>query len=209
MMRTGVNDVRVIGITGGIGAGKSVVSRILRCKGFEVYDCDMEARALMEASELLKQDISAELGEECILEDGSIDRKAVARYVFSDDQKRIWLNSRVHALVRDHLASAIQQFSEKAGCAGSKNLFFVESAILNTGGLTPFCNAVWLVEASVDMRVNRVMARDNAHVADVEARINSQNEEFSDFGKLPVVAINNDGSQSLLNQIEYLINSIC
>lgn len=206
-MECGEKGVRVIGVTGGIGAGKSVVSRVLRCQGFEVYDCDMEARALMEASDSLKKDIAVVLGQDCILEDGSIDRKVVARYVFGDDKKRIWLNSKVHALVRNHLVSVIREFSLSA--KGSKNIFFVESALLKTGGLIPLCNAVWLVNAPVDMRVRRAEARDGAQASDVKARINSQNDEFNDFGKIPVYAINNDGSQSLLNQIESLINSIC
>lgn len=75
---------KVIAITGGIGAGKSVVSAILTCMGYEVYDCDLNARQIMETSTEIKQTIASEICPEAILADGTIDRAALGRHVFSD-----------------------------------------------------------------------------------------------------------------------------
>lgn len=199
----------VVGITGGIGSGKSVVSRLLRCNGYEVYDCDFEARRLMDGSAKLKRDMADNLGVECIVSDGSIDRPAVARIVFADKDKLLWLNSQVHSMVRDDILSRIKDAEANSAHTDSDHIFFIESAILNTGGITPFCNQVWLVEAPMIVRVNRVVGRDGFLSSDVEARINAQCAEFDDFGGNPVKVIRNDDSDSLILQIETLINSIC
>lgn len=185
------NELRVIGITGGIGSGKSVVSRILRCQGFEVYDCDSEARAIMDHSEPLKRDIAAAFGNECIRPDGSINRPVVGRHVFSDESKRRWLNSKVHELVRNHIALRLKVASRQTQNQDAPGIFFVESAILNTGGITPMCSEVWHVEAPVDVRSRRVVLRDGMSVADVKARIEAQLAEYDDFGDIPTVRIIN------------------
>ncbi|MDE6006328.1 MAG: dephospho-CoA kinase [Muribaculaceae bacterium] len=203
------NELRVIGITGGIGSGKSVVSRILRCQGFEVYDCDSEARVIMDHSEPLKRDIAALFGKECIRPDGSINRPVVGRHVFSDESKRRWLNSKVHELVRNHIASRLKVASRQIQNQDAPGIFFVESAILNTGGITPMCSEVWHVESPVDVRSRRVVLRDGMSFADVKVRIEAQLAEYDDFGDIPTVRIINDGSESLLFQIETLIKSIC
>ena len=70
--------MRLIGITGGIGSGKSVVSRVLRTRGFMVYDCDYEARRIMDTNGELKQLILKRLGKECIATDGSLQRAIIA-----------------------------------------------------------------------------------------------------------------------------------
>lgn len=186
--------MKTIGITGGIGAGKSVVSRILRCKGFEVYDCDSEARRLMDGSERLKTDIACRMGAHCILDSGVLDRRAIAEIVFSDDSHRDWLNKAVHEMVRNDLKARI------AHCCGS--VMFVESAILRTGALLPFCDEVWLVDAPEDIRLRRACSRDGADPDAVKKRMLSQAGEFSDFGNLTVLKIINDDRLSLLPQID-------
>lgn len=190
----------VIGLTGGIGAGKSVVSRILRCKGYEVYDCDLEARIIMDGADDLRSDILSRFGAECIHEDGSLNRKEIARYVFSDDSHRLWLNRRVHGLVRDDVRRRI-------ACAKSE-IIFIESAILNSSGLTDICDGVWLVTAPEEVRIQRVALRDSAEEEMIRARMKSQLNEFSDFGSRPAHTIANDGISPLLPQIETLLQGV-
>ena len=76
----------LIGITGGIGAGKSVVSRMLRLKGYPVYDCDSRAKVLMEESAYILTSLKSRLGEECVLESGELNRAQIAERVFSCEE---------------------------------------------------------------------------------------------------------------------------
>lgn len=195
----------VIGLTGGIGAGKSVVARILRCMGYSVYDCDIEARRIMENSIQLKSDIRNLWGSECIAADGTLDRKAISRHVFGDSGKRKWLNSRVHGLVREDIRRFLALHEAKVEADGIDRPVFIESAILNTGGITQMVDEVWLVTASERTRLSRVCARDSAAPEAVLARMEAQNQEFVDFGDRPVVIIINQDDACLLENIEKLI----
>ncbi|MBD5349124.1 MAG: dephospho-CoA kinase [Bacteroides sp.] len=189
--------VTVIGLTGGIGAGKSVVARVLRCKGYDVYDCDYEARRIMENSSELKCEIVSRFGDECLREDGSLAREAIAVHVFGDDDKRAWLNSKVHGLVRKDICDKIANLESQ-----DKNvILFVESAILNTSLLTPLCQYIWLVCASETERLARACKRDGASSEKILARMKSQKNEFDDFSDRPVVVIRNNNDSDLLGQI--------
>lgn len=192
--------MQVIGITGGIGAGKSVVSRILRCRGYAVYDCDFEARMIMDASDDLKSAVVGRFGAGCVDGEGMLDRKEIARYVFGDDGRRLWLNSLVHSMVRDDI---VRRLADAPG-----PLFFVESAILRTSGLSELCDAVWIVEASEDIRLSRACMRDNTDERSVKARIDAQREELAGFRGSAVDVVFNDGLTPLLPQIDNLLNKI-
>ena len=99
-----VNRPYIIAINGGIGSGKSVVSRIVTAMGYPVYDCDARARQLMDSSDEIKAAISADIHRACI-KDGLIDRAMLASIVFEDKEKLAILNSIVHGAVREHFAS--------------------------------------------------------------------------------------------------------
>ncbi len=190
---------RIIGITGGIGSGKSVVSRLLRCRGFEVYDCDCRAKLLMEASDELKHMMCERFGEEALSGDGTINRRFVAQCVFGDDVHRLWLNDRVHGMVRDDLASVANYCSD--------NILFVESAIMKSSRLDEMCSEIWLVQAPVDLRVERVVRRDLCDADHVLRRIEAQKREFEELAA-PVREIVNDNVQPLSIRIDNLLKQI-
>lgn len=186
------------GITGGIGSGKSVVSRILRLKGYPVYDCDLEAKRIMDTSEEVLTALNARFGDEVCPLGGPIIRQALATHVFSDDTHRLWLNSLVHRLVRADL------MSWRAGMESSgRTTCFVESAIMASSGLAAMCSEVWLVTAPETIRMKRAMDRDNASEDKVRSRILSQREEDTLLHSLgvPVREIDNSGSRPILPQI--------
>lgn len=93
--------MKLIGLTGGIGTGKSTVARILRLRGYEVYDCDLEAKRLMDESPEVRRSLRDRWGEEIYSARGELDRRKVAEYVFADRREKAWLDSLVHGLVRD------------------------------------------------------------------------------------------------------------
>ncbi len=190
----------LIGITGGIGAGKSVVSRILRLQNYPVYDCDSRARVLMEESEEILIALKARFGNECVLADGGLDRGLIASRVFSDDEERLWLNSLVHAEVRRDIG--LWRNGSDAG------IRFVESAIMFSSGLDRMCDEIWLVDAPEATRVERAMNRGGITKEDLLRRIEAQHSEFDLLPQNKVRRILNDGTSSLLEQIKQLITNI-
>ena len=189
----------VIGITGGIGAGKSVVSRILRLKGYPVYDCDSEARSLMESSEEILAALQGRFGEECILECGALNRGYIASKVFNDAEELTWLNALVHGAVREDVRDWVEAYAS----AGKEKLF-VESAILYTSGLDKMCDRIWLVTAPEELRLERAMKRGGASKEDLRRRIESQRMEFDSLPAGKVSKIENSCA-SLLDRVEELL----
>lgn len=184
---------RVIAVTGGIGSGKSVVSKILRTIGYPVYDCDENARYLMDTSTDIKGCLTTEICPDAVHEDGTINRAAIARVVFNDATKLAVLNKIVHGTVTEHLKQTI---------AGTTSpIFFFETAILQTAGLDAIVDEVWHVTAPEDIRIKRVMARNGISEDEVRARINNQNDNPVEGAKI----ITNDGIAPILPQILALL----
>lgn len=193
----------VIGITGGIGSGKSVVSRILRLQGYEVYDCDSEARLIMERSAEIRESLIGRFGNEAVNHEGSLNRRHIADKVFGNPEELKWLNSIVHKAVRGDVARRRELKSE-----GDFSLpddatapLFVESAILATSGLAGMCSEIWLIDAPEDVRLERAMGRDGASREEIIRRMEAQKKETEALAEYRVCRIDNSGGSSLLGQI--------
>lgn len=186
----------VTGICGGIGSGKSVVSRLLRLRGYDVYDCDMEARGIMASSREIREAMENRWPAMDIYAGGEMDRAKVAAIIFADAAERAWLDSMVHGRVREHLAAWI--------AARSGERVFVESAILFSSGLWQMCNDVWEVTAPEDLRIRRIMTRSGMDAAQAADRIGVQRGEETHSARRNVTIHNivNDGLHSLLREVE-------
>lgn len=193
---------RIVGLTGGIGAGKSVVARILREKGFEVYDCDREAKLLMEHSEYIVASLSERFGDGCYHSDGRLNRPFLSDRIFSSEEERLWLNALIHEAVRNDICRRIDQ--EEKG----REVLFVESAILHTSRLDLSCDSVWLVTAPESLRFTRAMQRGGIGVENLKARMLAQKREFDAIECSSIVVIDNSGSRSLLRQIDDSLENI-
>lgn len=188
-----------IAITGGIGAGKSVVSRILRAMGLDVYDCDSEAKKLMDRSNAIKRRIADEIHCDAIKSDGEIDRALLASIVFNDTMKLQILNDIVHGCVREDIAGRVSVSPGK--------LFFIETAILYQSGLDRMADRVWEVTAPDDVRIRRVMRRNGCKAEDVAGRIASQ--QFIPEAPHPATdIIVNDDVTPVLPQIVSLLETL-
>ncbi|MDE5874524.1 MAG: dephospho-CoA kinase [Muribaculaceae bacterium] len=190
-----MEKIHAIGITGGIGAGKSVVSRILRLNGFTVFDCDSEARLLMENDSRLRNDLTSLLGEGAYY-GKNLDRAYVSSRIFGDSRLREEVNRLVHHAIRNAVREAI---------AGTEDVLFVESAILSTGGLVPIVDEVWVVDAPEALRLERVMKRSAMDADSVRKRMESQERELSSITEREVRIILNDGDTPVVPQIGNLL----
>lgn len=186
----------LIGITGGIGAGKSVVSRILRLQGYQVYDCDMRARRLMEQSEEIRSAIALRMGEQAIDAEGHPDRRYIAGRIFADDDERAWLNALVHGEVRKDIRHWAEQHK------AARMPLFIESAIMRTSALDRMCDEIWVVEHDEDLRLRRVLERDNITADECRRRMAAQQQELDFDSSVRVRHILNDGLTPLLSRID-------
>lgn len=191
--------MKIIGLTGGIGAGKSLVSRALRVMGQPVYDCDLEARRIMDQTVEIREALRQRFGAEVDLPDGGLNRKLIAASIFADQEAREWLNALVHRAVQRDIEAGIER-SRREGA----ERFVFETAILYSSQLDSLCDEIWLVDAPRELRIERALRRGGIDRADLERRIEVQVSEFEEL-KGRVRIIHNDGRSSLLSQIEVLM----
>lgn len=187
----------MIGICGGIGSGKSVVSRILRLRGEAVYDCDLEAKRIMDGSEEVLSALNERYGDAVCPKGGPICRSELAGRVFNCEEERLWLNYLVHRPVREDLVRW-----HEAKASEGRGRCFVESAILASSGLAQMCDEIWLVTASEDVRIARIKSRDSLDEESILKRIRSQKEEEILLSALNISlrVIDNSGVLPLLPQ---------
>jgi len=189
----------LIGITGGIGGGKSTLAQLLRAEGYSVYDTDLEARRLQnEHSEMRKKMIDL-FGEE-IYTSGNLNRSALAKIVFSKPELLTKLNNIVHPLVMDDFSTwVLHRFPKK--------ILFVESAILYESGFNKLVDLVILITASEQVRIERVMKRDGVSEDHVKARMIHQLPE-EDKMILADFVINTDDNKSLVLKMRKIIKEL-
>lgn len=184
-----------IGITGGIGAGKSHVAEIIKAMGYPVYNSDERAKELTESNPKIKEGLIHLFGGE-IYQNDTLNKFALAQAIFSDESLREKVNALIHPIVRE-------DFNNWA-LAQNNSLIFNESAILfETGSFKNF-DAIILVYAPTELRIQRIMKRDNCSENEVLKRMNSQ---FSDEEKyqLTEFRVLNDEQTPLLVQVEKII----
>ena len=187
-----------IGITGGIGAGKSLVAEIIKAMGYPVYNSDERAKELTESNPKIKEALIHLFGEE-IYQNDTLNKFALAQAIFSDESLREKVNALIHPIVRE-------DFNLWA-LAQNNSLVFNESAILfETGSFKKF-DAIILVYAPTELRIKRIMKRDNCSENEVLKRMNSQ---FSDEEKyqLTEFRVLNDEQTPLLVQVEKIILNV-
>ncbi len=165
-----------IGLTGGIGVGKTTVAKIFESFGIPVFYSDVESKNLMFDSQIKTQVIEL-FGEESYSLD-QLNRKHIAAQLFEDPQKRTSLEALLHPRVR-------QEFQK---WASNQNTPYVlnESALIFEKNLESYFDKIILVKAPLDLRISRVMERDKLTKAEVQARLaaqdnSSKNEDLSDF----------------------------
>ena len=185
--------MRLIAITGGIGSGKSVVSRVVRVMGYEVYDCDSRAKSLMTQDSMVRQQLMEAFGKEVYLADGSLNRAHLSA-AFTDPSALARLNAIVHPATATDLINWADEQAE----AGAE-IAFVETALLRTSGLDRVVDDVWHVTAPDQVRIDRVIARSGLTATQVKERMMAQRDEEAPADGEHIII--NDNVTALLPQI--------
>jgi dephospho-CoA kinase len=183
-----------VGITGGIGSGKTTVSRVFEVLGIPVFYADVVAKQIMVSDLILMDGIRAAFGAKSYSEAGILNNKHIAGIVFNDAHQLETLNALVHPAVFrafDQWIAAVPVFTP---------YILKEAALLFESDSYKMCDTSILVLAPEQARLSRVMERDQATEVQVRARMNKQ---FSDDQKLQMAqhVINNDESQSVILQV--------
>ncbi len=182
----------LVGITGGIGSGKSTICNIFNILACPTYQSDSRAKALMVNSSVIRNKITSSFGENAYLSDGNINRKHLANIVFNCTASLKKLNNIVHPEVREDFKRWVSE--------QKSDLVIFESAILFENGFDKLLDKTINVSAPLDERIERVMKRDNISKEEVMARINNQTDEETRLNKADFIIYN--GKQRLvINQV--------
>lgn len=192
----------LIGLTGGIGSGKSTIANALRALGYPVYDSDSEAKRILTHNPAVRSQIELLFGSD-VYDGDMYQTKRVAQEVFRDPALLERLNKIVHPAVCfdvRHWAKAQAEESDGRIC-------FVESAILFESGLAEECQLVAEITAPLELRIERTMNRDGITREQVEKRLSAQMTEAERLARANII-INNDGQTDVHELAQDIINKI-
>jgi dephospho-CoA kinase len=188
--------VKLIGVTGGIGSGKSTICKVLQVLGFPVFYSDTVAKELMEQDVELKNQIIALLGKDAYL-DGALNRPFIASLIFANPNLKNALNQLVHPAV-------YRAFERFVNTHQSESLIFNESALLIETGSYKRFDKNMLVVADEEVRIKRVVNRDKTDANLVRARMENQLPDIEKMKYVDAIITNNDDSKVLEQVLEVL-----
>lgn len=195
------NDMWVIGLTGGVGSGKSYVAhRLQELYGMELLIADELGHVAMEPGTLSFDRIVARFGADVVMADGRLDRKRLADLIFQDPQALEDMNGIVHPAVKEYLAEFINERQELPGT------ILLENAILYETGCDAFCDEVWYVSVPEEIRMKRLMT-DRGYSEEKSCAIIASQQPESFFRERADRIIDNAGDrQELEKTLESLLS---
>lgn len=192
-----INNKKIIGLTGGIGSGKTTVAKFIEEMGFPVYYSDDRAKDIVNDDEVLKNNIKELLGEEAYDENGFYNKKYVSEIVFNNDETRLQLNALIHPAVKIDFENWVENQNSE--------FVFKETALLFELKLNESCYKSVLVTADDNIRIKRVMDRDQKTYREIEAVIDKQMPEKDKIKRADFVIFNNEGIDELKTATEKMM----
>ena len=194
----------IIGLTGGIGTGKSTVSKYLEEKGCYILDADAISRKMTEKGMPALKEIAKAFGHNLILEDGNLDRASLGNIVFNNKEKLDTLQSIITEKVVEYINLEIKKLKSN----NYRGVVVVDAPLLFECNMQGIGDENWLVSVDLDIRISRVMTRDGLTKEQIMSRINNQMSQ-EDKEKLSHVILNNSGSlEELYEQIDMNLERI-
>lgn len=188
--------MKKVGITGGIGSGKTTVCKIFESLDIPVYYADLQAKKIMASSLTVKQQLKSLLGAEAYHKNGKPNRKYIASKIFADKALLAGINSIVHPAVQSDAERWMEQFK----ASGHTSYIIKEAALLVENGSYKALDALIVVTCPEEIRIKRVMDRDHLSHNEVLNKIKNQYSE-SEKIKVADYIIINDGTKPLIPQI--------
>jgi dephospho-CoA kinase len=180
--------MRLIGITGGIGTGKSTVSNYLQTRyNLPIWDADIYARSAVSIDSPILEAISQRYNADILQPDGTLDRRRLSEIIFNDLNERQWLEAQIHPYVRNCFEIAISQLAPDGTAVLAIPLLFEAK-------MTDLVTESWVISCDRITQLNRVMARDRIDRAAAEIRIDSQ---MSLADKIVLADVNLDNSTNI------------
>ena len=184
----------VVGLTGGIGSGKTVASDRFEELGVKVVDADIASRVVVEIGKPALSSIEGQFGSDVISDDGSLNRAKLREIIFKDDEAKSWLESLLHPLIGQHILDEITS-------ATSKYVILVSPLLFET---TQFqmCNRTLLIDVPKDIQILRTAKRDKVPESQVEKIIASQMDRNQKIRKADDVIVNDGEISDLIAKID-------
>ena len=184
--------MKKVGVTGGIGSGKSLVCKIFRCLNVPVFSADDEAKALLETDSEIRLVLTGFFGKELYLS-WKLNKQMLADIIFNDRKNLEIVNNAVHPAV-------LERFTEWCTCQTKSAYVIMEAAIIFETGTDSFLDKVVNISAPEAIRIERVCKRDSVSKEKVIERINNQFTE-KERKKMADINLVNDGKMMLLPQV--------
>lgn len=186
----------VVGITGGIGSGKTTATDYFAELGIDIIDADVASRVVVEPGTPALQAISQHFGDGILLADGGLDRAALRQRIFADREQKLWLESLLHPLIAEHISRSLAE-------AKSPYAIFV-SPLLVESEQSRLCDRILVIDVPEQLQVSRTVARDNNDPDQVERIIASQASRQQRLAKADDVIENTGELAGLYRQIDEL-----
>ncbi|MDR0946897.1 MAG: dephospho-CoA kinase [Ruminococcus sp.] len=193
-------NIRLFGLTGQSGAGKTSAAKVFSEKGFAIIDCDKLTREVYKSGSDCNKAIAEAFGEEILLENGEIDRKKLGGIVFSDEKLLEILNTTVYPFITAAIEEKIKEITN--------SLIMLDAPTLFESGTYEYCERITAVVADREIRKARIMARDNADEISVERRFDSQKTEEFFRNNCEYIIENNTDETELIKQTERIADLI-
>lgn len=183
----------ILGITGGIGSGKSTISELLLILGIPVYIADLESKKLTNNSSVIRKELIKLYGKDIYNDDGLLNKIKLASIIFNDKKQLQKVNAIIHPEVKKNLREWILNNKEN-------DIVAYESAIMFESGFHKLTNKILTVYTPLEIRINRIIKRDNSSREKALERIKSQMDDEERI-KLSDFVIVNDDTKSLIDQV--------
>lgn len=196
--------MKLIGLTGGIGSGKSTVSDYLIAKGYPVLDADKISREIVEPGSPVLKNLAAVFGEGILQRDGSLDRKGLSAIVFSDGEKRRMMEEIMH---REVIRITLKR-AEAIADEFSEPVVFIDAPLLFEANVDRYTEQNWVVDADDETRIRRVMERSYFSRDEVERRIAHQMSRQERNDRATYVLDNSGTHEELYAQVDKLLERL-
>lgn len=193
--KTGINQQRRIGLTGGIGMGKTVISNYLAAQQIPVLDADIYAREAVKPNSRVFAEVVSRYGTKILLPDGNLDRPHLAEIIFTSPSEKSWIEQQIHPFVRDRLETELQRLADAP-------ILLLVIPLLFEAQMTELTTEIWVVYIPQAQQEQRLEERDRLTISQIRGRIDGQMAIEQKVRQADIVLDNSSSLESLYQQVD-------